>query len=277
MLIKKVAFNIPIYMKEILDMDKIYFNMEIGKILNKIIEFYCSKKIENINFKTNKIGRIQFNLNKKNSEIYFQILNENSFDNESDYMRSLVYEYINNPRYIREKIVCYEIIDTIEKAKKERRKLNIKYNGEIRTVNPYDIKYSKEESRLYLFCYCEKYNDYRSYIISKITLATISVEDINIKDKSFINQIINNFDPFISNSKYIKVRISEKGESILNKAIYNRPKMIKKENDLYTFECDEKLFKVYFSQFYSEIEIIEPENLRKWLKIEYEKLLDIYE
>lgn len=275
MQIKKVSFSLPLFMKEILKNDKEYFDMEIGGILNRLIKYYSSKKIEKVDLHFEKNYKIQFNLSIKNSEMYFKILNENSFDVESDYMRSLVFNYINNPRYVREEIIFDDVISVIKESQKRNKKLNIMYNDLVRTVNPYAIKFSKEESRLYLFCFCEKNNDYRNYKISKIKTIMISSYDIVVENKENINKIIKNFDAFISNDKIVKTKLSEKGKEILSKAILNRPKYEVKD-DFYYFECDEKLAQIYFAQFYDDIEILEPLSLRNWFKEKYSNLKKIY-
>ena len=56
----------------------------------------------------------------------------------------------------------------------------------------------------------------------------------------------------------------------------NRPKLTKEEGDIYTFECSEKLAKVYFAQFYDDIEVIEPESLRESFKENFGRTYKIY-
>ena len=45
---------------------------------------------------------------------------------------------------------------------------------------------------------------------------------------------------------------------------------------VYTFECSEKLAKVYFPQFLSDADILEPRNLRLWFKEQFEKAAGVY-
>lgn len=44
----------------------------------------------------------------------------------------------------------------------------------------------------------------------------------------------------------------------------------------YTFECSEKLAKVYFPQFLSDADILEPRDLRLWFKEQFEKAAGVY-
>ena len=44
----------------------------------------------------------------------------------------------------------------------------------------------------------------------------------------------------------------------------------------YTFECSEKLAKVYFPQFLSDADVLAPRELRLWFKEEFEKAAGVY-
>ena len=58
------------------------------------------------------------------------------------------------------------------------------------------------------------------------------------------------------------------------KDFLNRPKILKKnEKREYLLQCDEKLALVYFSQFFGNVEILEPKSLRNLMK---EKFLEGY-
>ena len=89
------------------------------------------------------------------------------------------------------------------------------------------------------------------------------------------------------------MRFTEKGAERYNKLVTNRPKVIAMDNACgktptkmdcaevrgagdYTFECSEKLAKIYFPQFLAEAEILEPRELRLWFKEEFEKAGKVY-
>ena len=74
----------------------------------------------------------------------------------------------------------------------------------------------------------------------------------------------------------MKVKFTEKGLELYEKVLTNRPKVLTKDENIYTFECDNKLAIVYFVQFFSLIEILEPQELREKLKNELENTLKIY-
>lgn len=273
---KKLSAQISFFMKEILNEDKKIFNIELGSIGNKIFEYYSNKEIDRIEIKSKYPEKIQFNMTKNNGDIFFTVLKEHNYDSESNYMRDVIFTYINNPRYKREEIIFSKKFSDIENAIEQKRKLNIKYNKEIRTINPYFIKVADRENRNYLFCYCEKCEDYRCYKISEIESIMMSKSELEIKDEEYIEGIFKNFDPFRSHGKKVKVRLTENGKKILEKVIANRPKILNEDGDNFIFECDEKLAQVYFAQFFSEVEILEPENLREWFKNIYEKAYKKY-
>ena len=72
------------------------------------------------------------------------------------------------------------------------------------------------------------------------------------------------------------MRFTEKGLELYEKVLINRPKFLVKDNNIYTFECDNKLAMIYFAQFFSLIEILEPQELREKLQNELENTLKIY-
>ena len=99
---------------------------------------------------------------------------------------------------------------------------------------------------------------------------------IEVKDKKYIDEVYKNFDPFLSYKNRVKVKFTEKGLELYEKVLTNRPRLLNKDNNIYTFECDNKLAMVYFAQFFSLIEILEPQELREKLQKELENTLKIY-
>ena len=116
------------------------------------------------------------------------------------------------------------------------------------------------------------------------------------------------FDPFLCYGQSVKVKLTEEGATRYNKLTTNRPKVIDKERTdvddtatetscnnkmpagnnarpdcaevngagTYTFECSEKLAKVYFPQFLSDADVLAPRELRLWFKEEFEKAAGVY-
>lgn len=197
-------------------------------------------------------------------------------ENEAEFFRNLFFKYLNNPRYLREEILFSEIFEKIQLALKEKKKINIKYKGGIRTINPYFIKTASGEDRSYVFSYCEKNENYRNYRIANIKNVSLSKYDTEFKNLEYIKNIENNFDPFLSFNKVITIKMSKAGEELFERAIINRPKILEKNKNIWTLECTNKLAKVYFPQFLSNVEILEPVELREWFKKEMQLCMNLY-
>ena len=274
---KKVRVTVSDFMNEIIKGDSEYFKLPVGRIGNIIFKYYMDKDLNKVEL-GNFLGEvIQFNLNKKNEEIFMDTLIRNKVETESEYWRNIFFTYINNLRYKREEILFENKFKDIREGIKAEKKIKIKYHKYIRLVNPYFIKVSDSENRSYLFCYCEKNNDYRNYRISEIEEIWLTNEKNEIKDKKYIDDVRKNFDPFLSYKNRVKVEFTEKGIELYEKVLANRPRLIEEKDGIYTFECDNKLAMIYFAQFYSKVKILEPEELKTILKKELKKTIEIYE
>ena len=274
---KKVRVTVSDFMNQIITGDSEYFKLPVGRIGNIIFKYYMDKDLNKVELGNFSGEIIQFNLNKKNEEIFIDTLIRNKIQTEAEYWRNIFFTYINNLRYKREEILFENKFKDIREAIKTEKKIKIKYHKYIRLVNPYFIKVSDSENRSYLFCYCEKNNDYRNYRISEIEEIWLTNEKNEIRDKKYIDDVRKNFDPFLSYKNRVKVKFTEKGIELYEKVLANRPRLIEEKDGIYTFECDNKLAMIYFAQFYSEVKILEPEELKTKLKKELKKTIEIYE
>ena len=274
---KKARVTVSDFMNEIITGDSEYFKLPVGRIGNIIFKYYMDKDLNKVELGNFSGEVIQFNLNKKNEEIFMDTLIRNKVEIEAEYWRNIFFTYINNLRYKREEILFENKFKDIREAIKTEKKIKIKYHKYIRLVNPYFIKVSDSENRSYLFCYCEKNNDYRNYRISEIEEIWLTNEKNEIRDKKYIDDVRKNFDPFLSYKNRVKVKFTEKGIELYEKVLANRPRLIEEKDEIYTFECDNKLAMIYFAQFYSEVKILEPEELKTILKKELKKTIEIYE
>ena len=274
---KKVRVTVSDFMFEILKGDAEYFKIPLGKIGNTLFKYFIDKNLSKIELEESSGKKVQFNLSKENEDIFFDVLREKKASTEAELMRDIFFTYINNLRFKREEIIFYNTFKQIREAIKNNKKIGIKYHSTARIINPYFIEVSSKENRAYLFCYCEKNEDFRNYRISDIENIWNLQKEIYIKDKEYIIEAIKkNFDPFLSYGNFIKVRMTEEGKALYERVNQNRPKLVKEEGDIYTFECSDKLAKVYFAQFYDDIEIIEPESLRESFKENFKRTYEMY-
>lgn len=275
---KKIRTTIPEMINEILQKDMEDFEIVPNKFYNLIFYYYNDKKITLIDINTKKGTIIQFLLSKYNEDIYYKVLEEHNIREDAKHMRNILFEYICNPKYIREEIIFKNKFFLLENVIKKREKIEIKFNNEYRKITPFFIKNADRENKNYLFCYCEKNKEYRNYRILKIEDIRQLNEKFQIseEEKEYIKNIEKNFDPFLSYNKFIKVRLTDKGKEQFNRTPTNRPKIIEEKNGVYKMECSIQKAKIYFPQFFKEAEILEPLELVQWFKQMFLEALNNY-
>lgn len=272
----KVNTKIPEYIYDIISSDSEYFDIKIGSISNRLIKYYMNKEFKNKDFNYKGDKSIQFNLDKHNEAIFIDCLKKNEIKSNSDYLRLIYFEYINNLKTIREKILFSDIFNKLESYILNSEKVIIDYKNKLRKVDPYFIISYEKEGRSYLFCYCDESKDYRSYKISDIKDIYNFNEKYEIKDKEYVGEIKKNFDPFLSFKNEVKVRLTEKGKEIYKVANINKPELLRIEEGIHVFQCNIPLALIYFAQFYNEVKILEPKELRDKIKEKTMEMLELY-
>jgi len=217
---------------------------------------------------------IQFNLNKQNSLIYYDVLRENNAQNESEFMRSLLIRYATNPKNKRELFIFKEFFERLNLAIKDKKNVYITFNDDRKVkITPYYIGSSDLEIANYIFCYDVLEGKYKNYKLNYLKQVYTISENGNWKDKEYIENVIKNFDPFLSKGNNIKIWLSKNGEKLLKSIKVNRPKLISSENSIYEFEASEEQVKRYFSYFFDDAIILEPKELKDWFIERYENAL----
>ncbi len=274
---KKIRIVLPYSIYESFEQDLIDFNIKKNSLCNLIFSKYKEDYIDMLKGYKSKHNKIvQFNLNKKNSYIYYDVLNEYQIQNESEFFRNLIFIHMNKPKSEREKVVFYEKFSRLELAIKKQKKAVIISNSKENLIEPYFIKKSDKESKNYLFCYSYKHKRFINYRLSHIEVKSISNEQWDFHDEKNVLGFYNNFDPFLSHKQYVKVKLSKNAVKQYKQAIVNQPKLIKKDGDIYIFEASLLKAKIYFPQFLGEIEILEPPELRNWFSSEVNKMYKVY-
>ncbi len=274
---KKVRVVLPYSIYENFEQDLIDFNIKKNSLCNLIFSRYKEDYMDMLKgYKSKHNKTIQFNLNKKNSYVYYDVLNEYSIQNESEFFRNLIFIHMNKPKSEREKVVFYEKFSRLENAIKKGKKAVIISNSKENLIEPYFIKKSDKENKNYLFCYSYKHKQFINYRLSHIEVKSISNESWDFYNEEEVSGFFNNFDPFLSHKQYVKVKLSKNAIKQYKQAIVNQPKLIKKEGDIFIFESSLLKAKIYFPQFLGEVEILEPLELRKWFSLEVKKMFNIY-
>ena len=276
---KKIKVTLPQNIYEIIKNDISDFNMTSNYFMNYIF-LNLNEKYKN--FKGNPAiaeqskekSSIQFNLNKESSLIYYDVLRDNNAQNESEFMRSLLIRYATNPKNKRELFIFKEAVERINLAIKDKKNVYITFNDNRKVkVSPYYIGSSDLEIANYIFCYDFSEEKYKNYKLSYLKQVYTTSEAAKWKDSNYIEDVIKNFDPFLSKGQIIKIKLSENGKKLLKTIKINRPKLITENGDLFEFEASDEQIKRYFSYFFDEATVIEPIELKEWFIKKYENAL----
>ena len=276
---KKIKVTLPQTIYEIIKNDISDFNMTSDYFMNYIF-LNLNEKYKN--FKGNPAiaeqskekSSIQFNLNKESSLIYYDVLRDNNAQNESEFMRSLLIRYATNPKNKRELFIFKESVERINLAIKDKKNVYITFNDDRKVkVSPYYIGSSDLEIANYIFCYDFSEEKYKNYKLNYLKQVYTTSEGAKWEDNDYIEDVIKNFDPFLSKGQIIKVRLSENGKKLLKTIKINRPKLISEDGDLFEFEASDEQIKRYFSYFFDEATVIEPIELKEWFIEKYENAL----
>ena len=276
---KKIKVTLPQNIYEIIKNDISDFNMTSNYFMNYI---FLNLNDKYKNFKGNPAiaeqskekSSIQFNLNKESSLIYYDVLRDNNAQNESEFMRSLLIRYATNPKNKRELFIFKESVERINLAIKDKKNVYITFNDDRKVkVSPYHIGSSDLEIANYIFCYDFSEEKYKNYKLSYLKQVYTTSEVAKWEDSDYIEDMIKNFDPFLSKGHIIKVKLSENGKKLLKTIKINRPKLISEDGDLFEFEASDEQIKRYFSYFFDEATVIEPIELKEWFIEKYENAL----
>ena len=276
---KKINVTLPQNIYEIVKNDIEDFNMTSNYFMNFIF-FNLNDKYKDLKGNPHLVEEeqkkesIQFNLNKQNSLIYYDVLRENNAQNESEFMRSLLIRYATNPKNKRELFIFKEFFERLNLAIKDKKNVYITFNDDRKVkITPYYIGSSDLEIANYIFCYDVLEGKYKNYKLNYLKQVYTISENGNWKDKEYIENVIKNFDPFLSKGNNIKIWLSKNGEKLLKSIKVNRPKLISSENSIYEFEASEEQVKRYFSYFFDDAIILEPKELKDWFIERYENAL----
>lgn len=274
----KVRVTLPEYLHNIIISDKNDFKLNNNKLCNMIFYIYNEKIDFNEPYVKTKYNKLlQFNLTNDNKDIFADIFSRYKIKNKAEYFRKLFFIYCDQPKYKRELLIFNKTAKLINKAIKNKKKLKIKYKEEYRIIEPYFIINSDGETRNYIFCYCDKNKEYRNYRLVNFKAISVMKESFKYYNEKHINEMNDNFDPFLSYGVKVIVRLTEEGKNHFQKVIVNRPKLIDQNEDVFTFECSVLKAKLYFPQFLENAEILEPKELREWFKEKFEKVIKIYQ
>ena len=274
---KKLRITVPNEIYKIIESDLEDFRITKNFLCNYIFE--NSKGFKQIyNYKYNGSKKIiQFNLNKKNLENYYSFLAEKKIEVEAEYFRNIFFYYAQQSKKSRELFIFKNITEKIMYGVENKKKIIVTFvDGTKKTISPYYMASSELELKNYLFSYDEEEKKFKNFTLRNIKAVYVTEKKVYEGENDFVREVIENFDPFLSYSRRVKVKFTDEGLEILKKIKTYRPKLLKQEGNICVFQCSDLQGKRYFSAFWNEAEILEPLELRNWFRERSLKIMEIY-
>ena len=274
---KKLRITVPNEIYKIIESDLEDFRITKNFLCNYIFE--NSKGFKQIyNYKYNGSKKIiQFNLNKKNLENYYSFLAEKKIEVEAEYFRNIFFYYAQQSKKSRELFIFKNITEKIMYGVENKKKIIVTFaDGTKKTISPYYMASSELELKNYLFSYDEDEKRFKNFTLRNIKAVYVTEKKVYEGENDFVHEVIENFDPFLSYNKRVKVKFTDEGLEILKRVKTYRPKLLKQEGNICIFQCSELQGKRYFSAFWNEAEILEPLELRNWFRERSLKIMEIY-
>ena len=122
---KKIRVTLPNYIYQVIMSDTEDFNINKNKLCNYIFnELKLHPNLEECVASSEK-STLQFNLNKKNLETYYEVLEENQIQVEAQFFRKIFYTYTNQSKKNREAFIFRENLNKINYAIQEKKTLKL--------------------------------------------------------------------------------------------------------------------------------------------------------
>ena len=274
---KKLRITVPNEIYKIIESDLEDFRITKNFLCNYIFENLKGfKQIYNYKYNGSK-KIIQFNLNKKNLENYYSFLAEKKIEVEAEYFRNIFFYYAQQSKKSRELFIFKNITEKIMCGVENKKKIIVTFaDGTKKTISPYYMASSELELKNYLFSYDEDEKRFKNFTLRNIKAVYVTEKKVYEGENDFVREVIENFDPFLSYNKRVKVKFTDEGLEILKRVKTYRPKLLKQEGNICVFQCSELQGKRYFSAFWNEAEILEPLELRNWFRERSLKIMEIY-
>lgn len=265
----------------------------IGKMSWHITQYMAEKSINKSVVKKNKHKKDKLHFRINNNELELElILSRCPTDaSRSEFIASIIYSYLDNPQYVRERIVFKNELEILEEAIKENQLVQIKAKSNRKSkpafqiISPKEICVSNEE--IYNYLLFKKSVDGKDETRS-IHLFNIDTAFLLPDNCTFSLEILNYFKRMkrngvqfsINDDTIYKIRFTEDGLKRYNNLNYlEKPVALENsdpETGIYCFDCSEMHFKNYFAHFYDEMEVLEPKEMREYLLGLGQRMVNMY-
>lgn len=282
--------------KDIIEVEIDSNNFDESSYLNiswKITQYLCENTV--IKNESKKKDKIHIRKNKNDDKLDF-ILNSCPVNaSMSEYLANIIYSYLKEPQYEREKIIYKKNINDINNAIKNNRSIKIKtksYKGNnangfiIQNIVPKEICTSREELYNYLLyqTYSEKKQKYFASTIHIYNILNVYIDKKSREfepdiEKQFIKMKRNGVQFSINENTIYKIKLSDKGKKLFDSRYLERPVPLPNSDinqGIYYFDCSALQFKSYFAPFGEEVIFLEPKEIIQEIVKEYEDIINYY-
>lgn len=232
--------------------------------------------------------KISIRKNKNDSELEY-ILNSCPYNfSESIYLTNIIYSYLKEPQYEREKIIYGDILCSINDAIQNKQSIRIKTKSDnkIQSIDPKEICTSQEGLYNYLLYQIYDKNNQKYYtrtihiynILSVHLDTSLSTFQPDIEEQ-FKKMKSNGVQFSINDNTIYKVKLTEAGKMLFSKRYLERPKPLSESdesNGIYYFNCSNMQFKSYFAPFRKDVIILEPKEMIDEILQEYMDAIENY-
>ena len=227
----------------------------------------------NTNLKRNDNKAINFRLSGENIGYYDDISTDGSYS-DSIFFRKMFEVYARKPKFKREEILYYDLIEKLKKASKGKKNITvyIENNPRFLELHPYSVISSKDESCNYLLSFKPENEKVSPIKISSIEEYRITRKSYSLSKESEQELKERTEKRIITPGKIEKIEIilTSDGYRLYKIAQSNRPsfkffKNFKIEEKIYYrlyFYTTKSSIKSYFLKFGNKCEIVFPEDLR---------------
>ena len=216
----------------------------------------------------------------------YNILNNKPFNGSpGQFIKCVVEEYAELPFIERERIYFGDVYNTI--TENINKLLRVTTGCVTLLVKPYQIMTDKQSVYNYLVGYASTFKSPEVFKATSLRLSRIKsliVEhneptNLDFFEIEYLRKCILEKDvPYIKNQMCdLSVELSEKGKNLFNTIVFQRPKVVSINGNVYTFYCTETQAEFYFFKFGPEAKILKPVNLIKTFAERYAQAAKVYE
>ena len=272
---KNIKITLPERIDSFIDAEIEKFRIPKNRYFSEMFKNFKFKYTPNSrkNIYTEITVQYQFAVPKEKFSRYEELVKDKI--NLADYCRDMIENFLSLSNADKEEILLKDKLDIINEAIENKMRLNFTTSHGSDMVEPYAVVKDLKHSKNYVICYRESFDGVVNYSLQNIK----KIEKRKDEQEYYyidLDKAVKSFDPFLSYDKHVKIKITPEGERIFQKRNGIRPEVIKKEGDIWTLESTDIKALIYFSSFYDEVEILEPESLRNFMAERAARLYKIY-